>query len=336
MTPLRARILLIGLLLLLLAGLGLPPRRVRDGTPGRSDADLYKEVVAHTAKRGYYDAMGDEMRARNYPLRSVFNWRLPTLYVGLAHARWLMQGMLWVSIFLLVLGTFDLTAGWHPTLMLFVVGMQVGASVAAATPLGIHFTEMWAGVWAGLAILVYARQRFVAAALLCLIALTVRELVAPFALVAACMALHHRRWPEVTVWSGAALSCSRSTVGIGSQLLGQCGPPMLRRRHRGCSSAVSGSCFQQSPSAAGYSSARGGSHRLRLCCSWPAWCRRPHRTSRPLWWPTARSSSSPDSQSIVAGDGLPRRPGRLHTASACWGFETSGARLVQHAIPMTA
>ncbi len=45
---------------------------------GPSDIDLYRaEVQRMRDGYGYYDAANAELRARGYPTRSLFNWRMP-------------------------------------------------------------------------------------------------------------------------------------------------------------------------------------------------------------------------------------------------------------------
>jgi len=50
-----------------------------------SDAHLFATVVAGLRNgASYYAAMGDALRSQNYPSGSLFNWRPPLLYFGLA------------------------------------------------------------------------------------------------------------------------------------------------------------------------------------------------------------------------------------------------------------
>jgi hypothetical protein len=62
----------------------------KDGGP--TDGLLFRRIVDRVrAGEGYYEAAGREQRARGYPTRSPFNWRLPTfawLFGGLPGPTW--------------------------------------------------------------------------------------------------------------------------------------------------------------------------------------------------------------------------------------------------------
>src|SRR5690242_11368864 len=64
---------------------------------GQGDVALYRaEVDAMRSGLGYYDAAERELRARAYPTRSVFNWRvpLPVGLIGKLPAPQIAQGLL--------------------------------------------------------------------------------------------------------------------------------------------------------------------------------------------------------------------------------------------------
>src|SRR4051812_48624542 len=66
--------------------------------PAADDGALFEAVVNRVrAGESYYAAMGNELRSREYPAGSVFNWRTPLLYIGFAAAPWARP---WVLIFL--------------------------------------------------------------------------------------------------------------------------------------------------------------------------------------------------------------------------------------------
>src|SRR4030095_4731899 len=49
-------------------------------SPTRNDAELFEAVVVSMRENpAYYPIMGRELRARGYPVASVFNWRQPLL-----------------------------------------------------------------------------------------------------------------------------------------------------------------------------------------------------------------------------------------------------------------
>src|SRR5258705_1779582 len=51
---------------------------------GRSDLTMFKDVAQEIRNGGtYYEVMGSKLRAGDYPVRSIFNWRLAWLFEGL-------------------------------------------------------------------------------------------------------------------------------------------------------------------------------------------------------------------------------------------------------------
>ena len=99
--------LLIGLTILLLAGLATPPdpRGIpTEMPPGQSDSALFRAVAARMADgEAYYPAMGDELVARGYPTGSVANWRTPLYLELVAHAPGALRALL-LLVAVLVLG----------------------------------------------------------------------------------------------------------------------------------------------------------------------------------------------------------------------------------------
>ena len=55
------------------------------GSAATGDAATFQEIVARM-KTGtdYYDAAAAVLRSREYPVASIFNWREPLLYKGIA------------------------------------------------------------------------------------------------------------------------------------------------------------------------------------------------------------------------------------------------------------
>jgi hypothetical protein len=155
----------------------------------------------------YYDAMGSELRARQYPAGSILNWRQPFLYSLLAalHSN--------ASLFLLVALSLTLFVEAGRTVKPNVIGVVMIGNVVLPMALdGIlgppvirYFTELWAGLCIGLSVLSYARNRPIIGAMWGLIALFIRELAAPYAALAAFLAVRGRRWEEVSVWAVGAV-----------------------------------------------------------------------------------------------------------------------------------
>jgi hypothetical protein len=209
----RAAVALIGLLLLgisvqrmavVSSALSSAPERV-----GRSDAAMFRSVVERVgAGESYYSAMGHELRTGHYPTASVFNWRIPTLYVALAAVpRWLSASLMVVSC-LLLLGGVTLHLARHASPEGTVLGLLLSGAgaVTLVDSQGFWMTEAWAGLFIGLSLAAYLWKAWTPAALMGLAALFVRELAAPYCVVCLILALRGRRRREVAVWiSGLAV-----------------------------------------------------------------------------------------------------------------------------------
>jgi hypothetical protein len=93
------------------------------------------------------------------------------------------------------------------------VPVVVGGAIAQSGALGVLFDprvwvfhEVWAGYLLALSTLAYALRRFSTGALIGLLALFVRELAAPYAVLCAVLAWRAARWREMRVWmAGASL-----------------------------------------------------------------------------------------------------------------------------------
>ena len=179
-----------------------PRATAAHGESPRSDIQLFiRTVEAVRQGQAYYEAAGDEMRAGGYPTRSVFNWRQPLMYLALSLAPLLLAqiGLAGLSAKLL----------WDTGKTLpretFALVPMVNSAMGLLVPVAVYLTEAWAGVCIGLSLLAYARNRERAGALWGLAALFVRELAAPYCLLAGCLALWRRRWHEAALWASGGV-----------------------------------------------------------------------------------------------------------------------------------
>lgn len=203
MTRTRALSILGALVILLIWGLlpstSGPARRVPP--PGLGDAALYLKVVERLGLgEPYYDALGRELRADNYPTRSPFNWRTPLHLVFVASATVPAAMLLLKQLALagvLATAAVLLKHGKTPA----VVGMlaQMGALATSFSPDGVAVSELWAGVLVALSVCAYYRAYWVAGALLGVASVFIRELAAPYCAACALIALQARR-REAAVW----------------------------------------------------------------------------------------------------------------------------------------
>jgi hypothetical protein len=177
------------------------PAKTGTAQTGEGDLGLFRAVVdGERAGRPYYDVYGAESRSRGYPTRSVFNWRQPLLMRTLA-----LLPRIAGKVLLIVLAVAFVWQA-HGLLRRELLGIVtvLNASVMAAVPGNLYFTEPWAGFCLGLSALAYARRRETTGASWALLALFIRELAAPYCVVAGLIALSRRRWREVAVWAGGA------------------------------------------------------------------------------------------------------------------------------------
>jgi hypothetical protein len=167
------------------------------------DVELFAATV-HRLRSGesYYDVMGSELRRRNYPTASVFNWRTPLLYVALSAVPLALAGGALVVLAVLVVAlSVAVLLRRSPLVLIPGVLLQLGAVTTAFFMEGSLVTEVWAGVLIGLSVCTYALRFWHAGALIGLLALFVREISAPYAVACGVLAIRSRRMREVAIWS---------------------------------------------------------------------------------------------------------------------------------------
>jgi hypothetical protein len=155
------------------------------------------------AGEAYYDAANQELRARGYPTRSVFNWRapLPVGLIGRLPAPQIAQGLLATLAFALMLSAFELLArdaGVRTALL----GAALLTGPLLFCGLGDIYCmpEIWSGVLLALSICAYGLGLWKGGLAAGMGAIFVRELAAPYCLLSAVLAVKERRWREVTLW----------------------------------------------------------------------------------------------------------------------------------------
>ena len=197
-----ARMILACLALLLLAGLWRPlPRHGADTPVERTDSALYGAVIQRVAAGvPYYSALGTELRARGYPSASIFNWRQPTLFVGMAVAPLLVRIILIALVIWVIAGTAGFFSQARSEILLLAVTAQVGAATTALTALGVVLPETWAGICLAVSTLAYARGQTRIGAGLALAGLFIRELLLPYVVVCVYLAVRHHCRRELVIW----------------------------------------------------------------------------------------------------------------------------------------
>jgi hypothetical protein len=171
---------------------------------GKGDLALYSSVVERLSHgEAYYDALGTELRAREYPTQSPFNWRTPlhleilanlpktawaqyllgfgaVLAVGLAVARPFRSGEYGLVVWQTLLLGFPLAiAGMYP--VYFFAEMWTGVVIAISV--GLHAVG-WRKLGAGTGVL----------------ALFFRELALPYVLIGLVLAWRQKKKSELWTW----------------------------------------------------------------------------------------------------------------------------------------
>jgi hypothetical protein len=170
----------------------------RHPAAGTTDMSLYKDVVRDIRNGGtYYEVLGSALRAHNYPVRSIFNWRPPWLLQGLASVPdWCGRLMLALLAGVTIVNATTILRREMPG-SLFVIN----AAVPAAAAESVFFAEIWAGLLIALSAVAYAKDKRIQGVLWGVAALFIRELAAPYCIVATLIAVREKRWREVAAWS---------------------------------------------------------------------------------------------------------------------------------------
>jgi hypothetical protein len=166
------------------------------------DIDMYVAIVSRIrAGESYHVAVGSELRQRHYPTIPVFNWRTPLLYSVLARIPDAAGRAVLIGLALsLLAASLAVLAGRPATTVIAGLFLQVGASISFLVPEAVVMSEAWAGVLVGLSMCAYTKDAHRTGASLGLLALFIRELVAPYAVLSTILAWRGRRKSEVLIW----------------------------------------------------------------------------------------------------------------------------------------
>lgn len=229
--PLAARLMVLGIVLILLAsslapteptvrptGLGTSARTGAAASMGDErdpDLALYDRIIARVARgEAYYGAAVDEQRRGNYPVRPGPAVRLPTL----AYLEALL-GKSGSRIAAMLLFAATLVAWWQrlgvepggPAQRRIAVALLVPGAALILNPRYLVVHETWAGMLLLLSLGLHRAggregRRWVAAWVAAALALTIRELALPYVLLMAAMALSRRQWREAGAWIALAIA----------------------------------------------------------------------------------------------------------------------------------
>ncbi len=169
---------------------------------GINDLETFRIVVSRVrGGESFYDATQDVFRARNYPTRSVFNWRTPfyAWFLGRVTGDQLGRWLLIVGVVLVILLwcrelLSDCGLVWGSVGGLLLVG-SMGWAFGDKMFL---FTELWAAMLIGLSLAAMRRGWTPVGILAGLAAVFYRELAVPYAVVACGLAAWRGRREAIT------------------------------------------------------------------------------------------------------------------------------------------
>lgn len=187
-----------------------PPDVTAAAAPQRdTDLQLYDRIAARLrAGDDYYTAATTEQRAANFPVRPGLAVRLPTL--ALLNAA---LGEAGLAVLATVLGIAVFAAWWirldgepwlerHRAIALLLLAIGMGTGMKTQY-LVLH--EVWAGLLLALALALHRPGKWIGAGIAVALALAVRELALPFALLLGALALWRRDWREAAAWAALVL-----------------------------------------------------------------------------------------------------------------------------------
>lgn len=204
----RAFLAILGLCSLLgLLSLGGPRAPYEEGQG--EDFELYQRIVERMRDgEGYYQATGEELRTRGYAVRPSWNWRLPTLafilsFQSSTHQSLCIFGALaFFSVFLWgqILHRFCSRRRMIFGLILFIL-----AYLPLLREYPIYFHETWGGMLLSISMAALIQKRWTLSVLFTLLALCVRELAVPYAMILLAGACFQRRRKEALLLGAAML-----------------------------------------------------------------------------------------------------------------------------------
>ena len=204
--------LLVALCGLIFLGLwtGATPPHAKGGPPSNDSAVFFRILDDLRQGEGYYPAAIRELRVAGYPMRPFLTVRLPTLALAMAALpdpalrRGLAGGLALVT---LAAWLWRLRASMaRPLSFSAMVIVMIGALLPAPVLDDYTFHELWSGELIALSLAVYSPRNWVASFVLGCLALSIRELAAPFFLAMGVLAWRDGRRAEAGAWGFGLLA----------------------------------------------------------------------------------------------------------------------------------
>ena len=221
LTPRQSRAVLIAVALTLVGAVAitLSPAAnsgIMSHCSKSGDLALYRaEANRIHAGDGYYEALAAELTARDYPTRSVFNWRtpLPVWLIGKLPLVEMGKPLLGLMALALLLMAFEAVARELGPTQNQSLARPIGCTLLLTGPLMLTivgdlfvFPELWAGVLVALSACAYGIARPRLGFAFGLAAIFFRELALPYCLVCAAMAWQQGRRRELAAWTVGLLA----------------------------------------------------------------------------------------------------------------------------------
>lgn len=174
--------------------------------PKSGDIGLYRaEAERIHAGEGYYAVAAEELVARGYPTRSVFNWRtpLPVWLIGKMPAMVLGKVFLCALALAVLMLAFELTSREQPNIYrraMPLVVLLLGPLLSCLFGDVFLMPILWAGTFLTLSVCAYGADRPKWGVAAGLAAVFFRELALPYCLLCAALACWQRRRAEVLAW----------------------------------------------------------------------------------------------------------------------------------------
>lgn len=224
---------LAAILALLVFAAGLPqptPEALAAQAAEPGDIASYRRIVERLrGGEAYHHVAHEVLVADGFGTRSVFNWRTPAwpLFIA-AFPEPVVRGLLGALGMLGVVMGYRMLRAEGGVVVALVSGLAVTLSLGAIlVPQGVFFTEVVAGTIILVSVTAYGNGWRALGLCAGLAALFLRELVAPYVIVCAVLALRERRWREVAGW-GAGLAAYAVYFGWHALMVAQQIGPMDR------------------------------------------------------------------------------------------------------------
>jgi hypothetical protein len=196
-------LLAMGVLATLAVAYHGPPAAIVS-SPGAGDLATYSQIV-DDMRHGetYYAAAHKELVAGHYGTRSVFNWRLPTLswaWSALPSNAWAKGVLLaWAGVAIIAAFLwFNATAGLAAALLVIPALLF---NMVACLPDGAELlADVVAGVFILISVAAYGMKWRPAGFIAAMLALSIKELAAPYVAICVVEAWRQRRYAELGAW----------------------------------------------------------------------------------------------------------------------------------------